>query len=29
MSGRMASWMEQIIAKELEYRGINNIIVPD
>ena len=29
MSGRIEPWMEQIIAKELEYRGINNIIVPD
>jgi len=29
MSGRMESWFEQIIVKELEYRDINNIIVPD
>jgi len=29
MSGRMESWFEQIIVKELEHRDINNIIVPD
>lgn len=29
MSGKMAPWMEQIITKELEYRDINNIIIPD
>ena len=29
MSGRMESWFEQILVKELEYRDINNIIVPD
>lgn len=29
MSGKMANWMENIITKELEYRDINNIIVPD
>jgi len=29
MSGRMESWFEQIIVKELKHRNINNIIVPD
>jgi len=29
MSGKIEPWMEQIITKELEYRDINNIIIPD
>jgi hypothetical protein len=29
MSGKIEPWMEQIITKELEYRDINDIIIPD
>jgi hypothetical protein len=29
MEGKIAPWIEDIMKKEIEYRDINNIVIPD